>query len=111
MSNNNLFLQSVGKRIYECRKNLGLTQEEFAKNCNASVKFISYVENGKRTLKLEQLLNISHILNVSVNYLLTGEIIDEKSLLKYDTLSQLTTSQFHVIEMIIGVFMDSNSNL
>ena len=52
MSENELLLQQIGKRIIERRKKLGLTQEALAEKGDMTTQFVSYAESGKRDLKI-----------------------------------------------------------
>lgn len=65
------------KRIMEHRKKLGLTQEALAEKGDVTTQFVSYAESGKRAMRPENLLKISSALEVSADYLLTGDIIDK----------------------------------
>ena len=42
MSEEELFLQQIGQRIMERRKNLGLTQEALAEKGDVTTQFVSY---------------------------------------------------------------------
>ena len=75
MSDSELCLQEIGKRIMDRRKKLGLTQEALAEKGEVTTQFVSYAESGKRAMRPENLLKISSALEVSADYLLTGEII------------------------------------
>lgn len=77
MSENELLLQQIGKRIIERRKKLGLTQEALAEKGDMTTQFVSYAESGKRAMRPENLLKISSALGVSADYILTGEIVDK----------------------------------
>ena len=68
---------AIGKRITECRKMLGLTQEELAEKGDMTTQFVSYAESGKRVIRSENLLKLSKALEVSADFLLTGEIVDK----------------------------------
>ena len=81
MSDNELCLQEIGKRIMDRRKKLGLTQEALAEKGEVTTQFVSYAESGKRAMRPENLLKISSALEVSADYLLTGEIIDKDLLI------------------------------
>ena len=72
MSENELLLQQIGKRIIERRKKLGLTQEALAEKGDMTTQFVSYAESGKRAMRPENLLKISSALGVSADYILTG---------------------------------------
>lgn len=101
MSNNELCLQEIGRRIIERRKKLGLTQEALAEKGDVTTQFVSYAESGKRAMRPENLMKIAAALEVSADYLLTGEIIDKDLLLLSDKLRKLTPSQLRTIENII----------
>lgn len=101
MSNNELCLQEIGKRIMDRRKKLGLTQEALAEKGEVTTQFVSYSESGKRAMRPENLLKISSDLEVSADYLLTGEIIDKDLLILSDKLRRLTPSQVRTVEAII----------
>ena len=101
MSDNELCLQEIGKRIIERRKKLGLTQEALAEKGDVTPQFVSYAESGKRAMRPENLLKISSALNVSADYLLTGDIIDKDLLLLSDKLQKLSPAQIRIIESVI----------
>ena len=101
MKEPNICLEAIGKRIIERRKTLGLTQEALAEKCDITTQFISYAETGKRAMRPENLLKLSKALNVSADYLLTGDIIDKDKLLLSKKLDLLTPEQVRIIENII----------
>ena len=101
MSDSELCLQEIGKRIMDRRKKLGLTQEALAEKGEVTTQFVSYAESGKRVMRPENLLKISSALEVSADYLLTGEIIDKDLLILSDKLSKLTPAQVRIVEAII----------
>ena len=57
-------------RIAECRKLLGLSQEELAAKLNISQKSISKYERGDRRPTYETLVAMANLFDVSVDYLL-----------------------------------------
>ena len=101
MSENELLLQQIGKRIIERRKKLGLTQEALAEKGDMTTQFVSYAESGKRAMRPENLLKISSALGVSADYILTGEIVDKDYLLLSDKMRKLTPFQLRLIENIV----------
>ena len=101
ISENELLLQQIGKRIIERRKKLGLTQEALAEKGDMTTQFVSYAESGKRAMRPENLLKISSALGVSADYILTGEIVDKDYLLLSDKMRKLTPSQLRLIENIV----------
>ena len=101
MADTELKLIEIGNRITERRKQLGLTQEALAEKGDMTPQFVSYAEAGKRAMRPENLLKISSALEVSADYLLTGEIIDKDLLILSDKLRSLSPSQLRIIESII----------
>ena len=101
MTEQELFLQEVGRRIAERRKQLGMTQEMLAERGDMTPQFVSYAEAGKRALRPENLLKLASALGVSADYLLTGDIIDKDLLLLSEKLRRLTPEQVRIVECII----------
>lgn len=94
-------LQGIGERVTELRKRLGWTQEELAEKADLTPQFVSYAESGKRAMRPENLLKLSKALNVSADYLLTGEIVDKDILILSEKMQNLSPSQIRIIENII----------
>ena len=66
------FRKDVGKRIAKRRTELNLTQEELAEKSSLTQQQISYAERGEIGLRNENLLKVAQALNVSTDYLMTG---------------------------------------
>lgn len=62
--------ERIGKQVNKYRKSRNLTQEQLAEKLKVSVNFITLLENGKSGVKLETLIKLSNILNVTPNDLL-----------------------------------------
>ena len=102
MGNNSVLdLSAVGNRIMARRKKLGMTQETLAEKSDVTTQFVSYAESGKRAMRPENLVKISKALDVSVDYLLTGDIIDKDKLLLSNKISKLNPSKVRILESII----------
>lgn len=101
MTDAELCLKEIGQRIIERRKRLGLTQEALAEKADVTAQFVSYAEAGKRAMRPENLLKIAEALEVSADYLLTGDIIDKDLLLLASKMRKLTPTQIRIIENII----------
>ena len=91
----------IGKRIYQCRKNLGLTQEDLAELADVTPQFVSFAESGKRAMRVDNIVKIAGALHVSVDYLLTGDRVDKDLLFFSEKLKNLTPEQFAHIETIV----------
>jgi transcriptional regulator with XRE-family HTH domain len=71
-------MSSVGERIRSRRQELGWTQEQLAQKAGLSKGFLSDLENGKRSVSAENLLDIARVLGVSLDFLMTGEAAEVK---------------------------------
>ncbi len=69
-----------GKRIKEERNRIGLTQEELAYRLNIGHVHMNSIEKGRKGCSIDLLLELSELLNVSTDYLLTGRIRSGKEL-------------------------------
>lgn len=65
-------MPTVGERIKARREELGWTQDELAKRAKFSKSFLSDIENGKRNIGADKLLDIAQALNRTLDYLMTG---------------------------------------
>lgn len=63
----------VGDRIRERRKDLGWTQDKLATKAKLSKGFLSDVENGKRNISADNLLDLATVLALSLDFLMKGE--------------------------------------
>ena len=104
-----LDLRDIGNRIQFCRKRLGYTQEQIAEKMNVSIQMISNMERGNKAIKIENLIKLSQILNVSTDYILTGKqnTNDIQSIaLK---LSLLNDSDRETVSFLIDHFLNRNN--
>lgn len=72
------YKKDMGLRIKEKRKSLKLTQEEISEMLDISVKHFSEVERGLTGLSVENLIKLSNILGVSIDYIVKGEADKDK---------------------------------
>ena len=68
----------IGKFITECRKKKNLTQAQLAENLNITDRAISKWETGKSMPDFDIMLKLCEILEISVNELLCGEMINRE---------------------------------
>ena len=66
-------MTTVGERIKARREELGWKQDDLANKAKISKSFLSDVENGKRNVGADKLLDIARALNLSLDYLMTGK--------------------------------------
>jgi transcriptional regulator with XRE-family HTH domain len=71
-------MSTVGERIKKRRLGLGWTQDQLAQKAGISNSFLSDLENGKRSVGAETLLDIARALSLSLDYLMTGNEAETK---------------------------------
>src|SRR3954468_21565679 len=71
-------MAGVGERIKIRRAELGWTQDQLAQKAGISKSFLSDLENGKRSVSAENLLDIARALSLSLDYLMTGKASQEE---------------------------------
>lgn len=85
-----------GSRIKKLRKSTSLTQLQLSKKLNISKSMISAYENDIRLPSYDVLIKLSHIFNVSTDYLLG--ITANKTI----NVSGLTDKQIDIINTLIS---------
>ena len=101
MTADEINLIEIGKRITKRRKKLGMTQETLAEKGDLTPQFVSYAESGKRAMRPENVIKLAKALEVSADYLLTGDIVDKDMLILSDKLRTLSPEMLRIVENII----------
>lgn len=70
------YKKAMGERLRTRRKQQHLTQEQLAECLNISIKHYSEAERGLVGLSVENLIKVSEILGISLDYLLKGISLD-----------------------------------
>lgn len=100
----------IGKFIAECRKNKNMTQAELAEKLNITDRAISKWETGKGMPDSSIMLELCNELDISVNELLSGEVIKmenynqkaEENLLEMKKQKEETDREMLRLEIVIG---------
>ena len=100
----------IGKFIQEKRKEKNLTQEELATQLGISKNAVSKWERGLCLMDMSLLKPLSNILDVSVNDILSGEIVTEKELknkteeniINLNELINLKSKKYGIIGMCVA---------
>ena len=82
-------MNELGKKIALKRKNLGMTQMEFAEQLSVTRQTVSRWEAGTVLPDIDKISDIAAILNVSCDYLLKDEAEDEEQTVSGSHLSRL----------------------
>ena len=65
--------RKIGERISDQRRKLGLTQQNIYDKLDISQNHYSRIENGHVGISFDKLIQLSDILNISIDYILTGK--------------------------------------
>ena len=103
----------IGKFIAECRKKNNLTQMQLAENLNITDRAISKWENRKAMPDSSIMLDLCNELKISVNELLSGEVIEmknynenvEKNLLEMIKQKEEADKRLLSMEVIVGIVL------
>ena len=70
--------KTLGERVSDMRGRRGWTQRKLANEAGLSTTFISEIENNKRNVGTESLLQLAEALGTSLDYLARGEEREEE---------------------------------
>ncbi len=98
-------LKDMGKRIFDRRKQLNMTQETLAELAHVTPQTISTAELGQKAMRPETILKVCDALNISTEYLLRGIITETDSSLLMEKISTLTPKQYRHFEDILDSFI------
>ncbi|MBD5549141.1 MAG: helix-turn-helix transcriptional regulator [Lachnospiraceae bacterium] len=92
----------MGERMKQQRKLLHMTQEQIAEKLNVSVKHYGGVERGNAGLSIENLIIVSDILGIDLDYLIRGEkpIENIPSRMKEIYLNSPPDKRQHIMELL-----------
>lgn len=65
---------SIGHRIMVLRKRKGISQSDFSELIDKSPTYISYIENGKKSMSLATFVQIANALRVPADTLLAEQL-------------------------------------
>lgn len=101
-------LTEMGRRIQLCRKQQGLTQEQLADRMNVSIQMISNLERGNKAIRIDNLINLSQILDVSTDYILTGKETQSDFHALTARIEALSPANRKMIEMLVDYCISEN---
>ena len=102
----------IGKFIAERRKMCNLTQMQLAEKLDITDRAVSKWENGKALPDASKMLSLCEVLNITVNDLLSGEVVTvdyydkalEKNLLEMVKQKEASDKKMLSLEIVIGIF-------
>ena len=101
------YLSEIGVRIQLRRKQLGYTQEQLADLMDVSVQMISNLERGNKAIRIDNLVRISQILNVSTDFILTGKETAADIGALFSQIEQLSKRDRKMIKLLVDFCLSS----
>ncbi len=97
-------LREIGQRIAARRRQCGYTQEQMAGMMDVSIQMVSNLERGMKSIRIENLVKLCQILDVSTDYILTGKQTYQDSYGLAERIAGLSTENRKTIELLVTYF-------
>jgi len=95
-------LSGIGRRIQSRRKQLGFTQEQLAEMMNVSIQMVSNLERGNKAIRIDNLIRLSEILEISTDYILTGKGTTDDAQSLVQRIERLPAREREMLEMLVA---------
>lgn len=102
----NELLAGIGHRISSARKSKKMTQEALAELDDVSYQTISSAELGKKALRPENIIKISQALQVSTDYLLTGNRNTNDYITLDSKLATVDSAKYDRIMRVVDIMLE-----
>lgn len=98
----------IGKRIQMRRKQQGMTQEQLADKMDVSIQMVSNLERGNKAIRIENLIKLSQILNISTDYILTGKETTDDMQTLTEQMANLSQRDRKMMELLMDFCLSDN---
>ena len=100
--------KEIGKRLKICRLAKNITQEVLSEKIGIQTQSYSNIESGTRLFSVEVLIKLMHELEVSADYILTGQTNNNSSI---DVmLNNMSQENLIRAQLIIKLFSEGVNN-
>lgn len=99
-------VKQFGKRIIFRREELDLSQKQLADIIHISNIHLSNIEHGKALPSFSTFLDLCAALNVSVDYLIAGNVYPELSVELSEKIKRCSDENKIIISKIVDVFLE-----
>ena len=97
--------EKIGHKIRDVRISKRLTQLELADQVGVNTSHISNIENNRVKISLTLLVNISNVLDVSVDFLLSDQYKDPNSALDHSLFVELQKCPRDMKERLLKIII------
>ena len=101
-------LNVIGNRIQNRRKQRGYTQEQLAEMMNVSIQMVSNLERGNKAIRIDNLIHLSQILEISTDYILTEKTTADDHEAWTSRIAQLSLKDPKMVEMLVEYCLTEN---
>lgn len=103
-----LLLKEIGQRIFSRRKELRFTQEYVAEQMDVSIQMISNLEAGKKAIRPENLVKVCNVLDISADYILTGNRSEQELCELTAKIAHLSDSDYQAIVTLVDSLLKND---
>lgn len=100
-----------GERIRNRRNELHFTQEYVAEKTGISLRYYQMLERGEKSVSLDTLMRLSQALNISMDYLLLGDLSNTLETPLASVLSELSQQQREDALKILQIYSNACKGL
>ena len=97
--------KQIGRRVRDMREYQEMTREQLAEYADISVQFLSTIESGQKSMTTHTLYKMSKALNVTTDYLVTGEASSGGSDHITRLIEALSPDERAVAERLIQIYL------
>ena len=100
---------TMGDRIKESRKKLGLTQEQLAEKIDVSLTYVSELERGLKMPSMQLFIKLIEVLDASADYLLKDTVSAGKAYgnsVITQKIEKLTPKQRVALEALVETYIE-----
>jgi len=101
----------IGMRVKAARLKMGLTQEKLAEITDYSVSHISAIETAATKLALPAIVKIANALDVSVDELLCGSLMQGKAVIQNEFSEILADCTRYEVQVITDIARSTKKSL
>ena len=87
---------------------MGLTQEQLADKMDVSIQMVSNLERGNKSIRIENLIKLSEILNISTDYILTGKETAEDMQVLIEQMTSLSQKERKMMKLLMDFCLSEN---
>ena len=102
-------LKEIGSRVNSRRRELRLTQEQVAEQMDVSVQMVSNLELGRKAIRPENIVKLCAVLQISADYLLTGNYSDCELMEITGKIAKLSVKQQWIVEQLVDALLEQKN--